>query len=851
MRFVLLAVLLYLLSPIVGGRVLAQTPGWQVNPAAFEHSMNVVASVTAGDAPSTGGTDVLAAFAGDEVRGVATPIDVGGRQLFFLTVYGEGAANLSFRFYDAESTSTFDVEDTLPFVPNAILGNVASPHVLSLLVAGGGNDDGDGGDGDGSGSGGGSDGGGSDGTGGSNPVIAPSRASLSAPDSGAVIAVVGAQLVWQRLADADTYEVEVSHDADFRAVAWNAKGLTAPVWSLPQPAEARRYFWRVRGVNSAGAGAWSPVWSFSTEGTTPRVAPEPQTPAFDALAVLPTATLQWSKLDSARRYRLQVAPSQSFGDDLVLDTDTMTVPALTLPGGLLTPGVRYYWRVAAVGSGGVGPWSDPFAFTVLGMPGIPALTSPPPGETGVAQSVTLVWQPTTDAHAYEVQLELTSAELGQAPLVQTDSLSLTVDALRASSAYQWRVRGVNALGTGQWSAAQHFVTTRAAPAVAPGSLRSTSGSNDALLSDSLQWNVDLHADWYVVQICSSPSCGPFDVLLADTTTVATLPLATVDALVSGSDVFWRVQAGNVAGAGPWSQVAAITLAAVPAAPTPGVPVDGALLSPGTTETLRWTAVDASSYDVQVSVTAAFSTIDTAATVADTSFAFAPLDPGRTYYWRVRGRNAAGEGPWSRVARFEVQAAVAVPEPVSPIDADDVTTLTPVLLWSVVPDAAAYDIELSRSAAFRPEERIALYERVEGELLTIPEGILAGSTTYHWRVRALGETSTGTWSAGRSFTTPGTTANDPANPATSFALESVYPNPFHRDVTLVVALDTPARVRLQLYQVDGKAAGDVMEIALGTGRHHVTLDASTLAAGVYLYRMQAGEHVRTGRIVRVR
>jgi hypothetical protein len=86
-----------------------------------------------------------------------------------------------------------------------------------------------------------------------------------------------------------------------------------------------------------------------------------------------------------------------------------------------------------------------------------------------------------------------------------------------------------------------------------------------------------------------------------------------------------------------------------------------------TGTLSWDAVpEADTYDLQVATDDSFTKAGGLATVVidetgltETSFDMSGLDYNATYFWRVRGTNAGGSGPWSTALSFTTVNNVAV------------------------------------------------------------------------------------------------------------------------------------------------------------------------------------------------
>jgi hypothetical protein len=73
---------------------------------------------------------------------------------------------------------------------------------------------------------------------------------------------------------------------------------------------------------------------------------------------------------------------------------------------------------------------------------------------------------------------------------------------------------------------------------------------------------------------------------------------------------------------------------------------------------------------------------------------------------------------------------------------------------------------------------------------------------------------------------------------SFALQQNYPNPFNPVTTIQYSIPRNGQVRLIVYDVFGRQV-DVLESGVkSAGNYKVNFDASRLASGVYMYRLQA-------------
>ncbi len=95
------------------------------------------------------------------------------------------------------------------------------------------------------------------------------------------------------------------------------------------------------------------------------------------------------------------------------------------------------------------------------------------------------------------------------------------------------------------------------------------------------------------------------------------------------------------------------------------------------------------------------------------------------------------------------------------------------------------------------------------------------------------------------------AVDAPDESTSFGLSANYPNPFTDRTTIGYAVDRPAHVRIDLFDIRGRHVRTLRDGATSVGDHVLELDGSGLAAGNYVARMQSGERVSTTKILRLR
>ena len=102
-------------------------PEW-VAPEDYDYTSSMTAVISM-DSLVTSSEDVLAAFIGDECRGIAT-YDSG---LFYLYIAGPGET-VTLRYWSAQYTNLFEAKDAFPFVNDNNQGSYNTPFVPNLTM---------------------------------------------------------------------------------------------------------------------------------------------------------------------------------------------------------------------------------------------------------------------------------------------------------------------------------------------------------------------------------------------------------------------------------------------------------------------------------------------------------------------------------------------------------------------------------------------------------------------------------------------------------------------------------------------------------------------------------------------
>jgi hypothetical protein len=90
-----------------------------------------------------------------------------------------------------------------------------------------------------------------------------------------------------------------------------------------------------------------------------------------------------------------------------------------------------------------------------------------------------------------------------------------------------------------------------------------------------------------------------------------------------------------------------------------------------------------------------------------------------------------------------------------------------------------------------------------------------------------------------------------NTKLDFTLYQNYPNPFNPSTTIKYQIPNSSKVLLKVYNILGKEIATLVNETKEAGTHSVNFDASSLASGVYIYKISSNESVQTKRMILVK
>ena len=103
---------------------------WTPNESKYPTNMTMIAVV------ELDSDFEVAAFSDGECRGSARPVYIEelGKNIVFMTIYGEGDETINFRYYDINDDEEYVITNTMIFGANSTVGDLMEPYVLKLAT---------------------------------------------------------------------------------------------------------------------------------------------------------------------------------------------------------------------------------------------------------------------------------------------------------------------------------------------------------------------------------------------------------------------------------------------------------------------------------------------------------------------------------------------------------------------------------------------------------------------------------------------------------------------------------------------------------------------------------------------
>jgi hypothetical protein len=493
--------------------------------------------------------------------------------------------------------------------------------------------------------------------------------------------------------------------------------------------------YRIRTVNSGGAGPWSSYISGTTFPNPPETAPVLSITGKTQSSI----TIVWDAVANADAYEIETDADVDSAADLNLIYTTATTYTFEN----LEPDSLHKYHIRAKNEGGHSEWSTILEENTLPKP--PAIPQNVNGTSSSRYSINLSWDKTEGADGYNIEIIGNNSCYAQT----TTSTAITIDGLLANTSYSYKIKAYNEGGSSGWSAKQTIKTWPEIPK-APTNIMATAEMD----SIALNWYNSAFAENYEIEI--DGNIIVYDIIVTSYTSTGLSP---------NSNHNYRIRARNISGVSEWS--GSFKISTLPQEDWGGT--EGSFMAnivavvTNKSVTLSWQAVKA---DAQYEVEVDGEIVDNG---KNTVYNQSGLEPSTFHSYRVRTKDANGYGNWCATI-----ALSTLPNPPSaPQDVIASATNTQIMLSWTKEAGVEYDVEIDGVV------------KAVGEVSSYPHNDLTPGTTHTYRVR--GRNITGdSWSNPITISTTGLSYQIACTSGTEFNFALLAANiQAFGDVTFVV------------------------------------------------------------------
>ena len=276
---------------------------------------------------------------------------------------------------------------------------------------------------------------------------------LLSPSNDAMQVDLNGLISWMAVEGADSYNLQISFNKDFKKLEYDIYGLTEPSYYYECLVPNREYFRRVRYVKGSDTSNWSETWSFTTRSNTSLDTPILRLPGKNTKAVPVSGLLSWEAVDGAEQYKVSISKTLDFTGDVQKFTN-ITDNYLDYSG--LKYNKQYYWRVVALSNDAMSNWSEIFSFITeleAPVPGYPANNTEKVDVEGE-----LTWPEISGAEEYHLQVAEGEDFVNDVIIDEILSENKFDYELSPGRLYNWRIKAMNEKTESQWSDIHNFRT---------------------------------------------------------------------------------------------------------------------------------------------------------------------------------------------------------------------------------------------------------------------------------------------------------------------------------------------------------------------------------------------------------
>ncbi|MBU1095301.1 MAG: T9SS type A sorting domain-containing protein [Bacteroidetes bacterium] len=637
---------------------------------------------------------------------------------------------------------------------------------------------------------------------------------------------------WDTTHNSISYHFQISLKSNFSSIFFEDPMLTANSISVSSLKNNQNYYWRVRTKNLAGYSNWSLPYLVKTA----ELVIKPvnlEYPVNNSLQNSVEIIFQWSPAADLRYYSYQVSLDSLFENNMVANEKVYTEKYSL---GSLEEGVKYFWRVKAVGNNTNAEFSEIWSFTTKLFPPLDLR-----GEKLANDKVQLFWKDSSnneEGYIIEKKTDFENFKI-------IDSLSANInnytDTLLENEIINiYRVKCFNSIIASDYS---NETTISFLPSV----------PNLILPPDSmivypkqflLQWDSAKYASMYKIQVSEE---AEFDfILFEDSTVVNTIRID----LNFNRKFFWRIKSLNPAGESEWSTVGLFfTMQEKLDAPTQLIPANnsfGITLMPE----FEWEKIElATKYIFQLTADTLFDKKIIADTLSEKFYKHnSKLSEGSKYFWRVSAVNQFINSPYSDINNFVTM--LYNPDSLEAKQNKDNVILT----WKDYSNNEnGFVIEKQYS-----QQNYVPIDTTKPNITVYLDSLNTGVQEIKYRVYCFTQFINSGYS-NETVVQYITYLNDENIPE-NFSLSQNYPNPFNPTTTIEYYIPTfignnnnssGINVKLILYDALGREITTLVNELKLPGKHKVKFNAESFPSGVYFYKIIANNYSDIKKLILVK
>ena len=167
----------------------------------------------------------------------------------------------------------------------------------------------------------------------------------------------GVQLTWNKVSEADSYQVSISANRSFDQLIAKIDINNDTTFNFAELDYKNFYYWRVSAINSKTQSAWSSVRSFYTYLEIPEIV----YPVDNSVGIPYEGKLAWNYIDTNNYFRIQISKNSEFNEaNIVLELDSIRKFSHDF---FLEPNQSYFMRIRTYDYFNRSVWSEPISFT--------------------------------------------------------------------------------------------------------------------------------------------------------------------------------------------------------------------------------------------------------------------------------------------------------------------------------------------------------------------------------------------------------------------------------------------------------------------------------------------------------